>query len=646
MAVEGFSYLLYAYTEQSRFYLGELTAALARPILYMAVPNTLGAPIRSLDYVVTKRCDNNGNLEYPFLGWQEDFDAQGGWTADCQAARAQGKCCWQRHKYCGIGEDQENCPWRDTEMEDVAFSPAETCPDGSSEKPTELSSSCTHVTVYAKVLNRSKTETTAEYSMIQTTFIVFLLGIGAMMFSKDTQQLVISPIEKMVNIVKQLADDPLSKPSTQSGGYMDDGEDHTSGAAHAAAAQKKQQSSGNSQLETNMLETTILKIGGLLQVGFGEAGAQIIGKNMSSQDGELNILIPGRKIYGIFGFCFIREFTDTTECLLEEVMVFVNKIARIVHICVHEWAGAANKNIGDSFLLTWIVNDLEEQKQMARYGYDKNEKMQDLSDKALISFVKVMAELRRASDLRAYTSHPKIQQKFLNSYEIRMGFGLHCGWAIEGAIGSEHKIDASYLSPHVNLCARLETATDQYGVDILFSEQFHDLLSSKAKDRCRKLDVIMVKGSSKAIGIFTLDLHHTASQSDTGGGGVSGSAASTVLELQAPEGHQCGEVITTGEISKESLVGKLGILFDMDQDLLRMQEGITPEFHTLWKQAFHLYINGAWTPAKEALMRVNAMRMQLQHRADGPSECLLAYMQQLDFCPPEDWQGYRKLESK
>lgn len=30
-----------------------------------------------------------------------------------------------------------------------------------------------------------------------------------------------------------------------------------------------------------------------------------------------------------------------------------------------------------------------------------------------------------------------------------MGFGLHFGWAIEGSIGSEYKIDASYLSPNV-----------------------------------------------------------------------------------------------------------------------------------------------------------------------------------------------------
>jgi class 3 adenylate cyclase len=52
-----------------------------------------------------------------------------------------------------------------------------------------------------------------------------------------------------------------------------------------------------------------------------------------------------------------------------------------------------------------------------------------------------------------------------------MGFGLHIGWAIEGAIGSEYKIDASYLSPNVNISSRLEAATKQYGVQILIRYQ-------------------------------------------------------------------------------------------------------------------------------------------------------------------------------
>lgn len=50
-----------------------------------------------------------------------------------------------------------------------------------------------------------------------------------------------------------------------------------------------------------------------------------------------------------------------------------------------------------------------------------------------------------------------------------MGFGLHVGWAIEGAIGSEFKIDASYLSPNVNMASRLEAATKQFGVNLLIS---------------------------------------------------------------------------------------------------------------------------------------------------------------------------------
>ena len=64
-------------------------------------------------------------------------------------------------------------------------------------------------------------------------------------------------------------------------------------------------------------------------------------------------MVPGRKTYCIFGFCDIRNFTDATEVLQEGVMVFVNEIAKIVHSLVDHYSGAANKNIGDAFLLVW-----------------------------------------------------------------------------------------------------------------------------------------------------------------------------------------------------------------------------------------------------------------------------------------------------
>lgn len=37
-------------------------------------------------------------------------------------------------------------------------------------------------------------------------------------------------------------------------------------------------------------------------------------------------------------------------------MLFVNNIAEIVHAIVDRYAGAANKNIGDAFLLVWKMN--------------------------------------------------------------------------------------------------------------------------------------------------------------------------------------------------------------------------------------------------------------------------------------------------
>jgi class 3 adenylate cyclase len=70
-------------------------------------------------------------------------------------------------------------------------------------------------------------------------------------------------------------------------------------------------------------------------------------------------------------------------------------------------------------------------------------------------------------------------------YKIKMGFGLHLGWAIEGAIGSHFKIDASYLSPNVNMASRLNAATKQFGVPLLFSGQLFDNFSPETQQICR-----------------------------------------------------------------------------------------------------------------------------------------------------------------
>lgn len=67
--------------------------------------------------------------------------------------------------------------------------------------------------------------------------------------------------------------------------------------------------------EPDILKQTFLKIAALLALGFGEAGSEVIGKNLNNEKGEVDPMIPGTKIMGIFGFCDIWNFTDTTEIL-------------------------------------------------------------------------------------------------------------------------------------------------------------------------------------------------------------------------------------------------------------------------------------------------------------------------------------------
>ena len=76
----------------------------------------------------------------------------------------------------------------------------------------------------------------------------------------------------------------------------------------------------------------------------------------------------------------------------------------------------------------------------------------EYADKSLIAAVKIVSELRRASELASYSKNPEIIKKLgggSSNYKPSLTFGLHMGWTIEGAIGSESKIDACYLSPHL-----------------------------------------------------------------------------------------------------------------------------------------------------------------------------------------------------
>jgi class 3 adenylate cyclase len=239
--------------------------------------------------------------------------------------------------------------------------------------------------------------------------------------------------------------------------------------------------------ETVILEQTIVKIGALLAQGFGEAGTKIIADNMAKTQGNVDPMIPGNKVVAIFGFCDIGSFTKLTNVLQERIIVFVNEIADIVHGTVDKFSGAANKNIGNSFLLVWKFEEEDTVFDASRGNQvpiQDSVRVRQLADMSVISFLKILAQIKKSYYLDKFMRRKEMIRK-LKANKVNMGFGLHTGWAIEGAIGSDFKIDASYLSPNVNLASRMQAATVQYGLPILISGELFKILTKKTQSLMR-----------------------------------------------------------------------------------------------------------------------------------------------------------------
>jgi hypothetical protein len=170
------------------------------------------------------------------------------------------------------------------------------------------------------VSRRFERKIDAILGLLSVVLLSMVMLVSIYLFNRDMYKMILNPLERLITKLKKVAQDPIGAFKSS----WDQGPSNTV-------------SNKESSNETILIENAIYKISELLVLGFGQAGAKIISQFVFDKNKDIDQIGAGDMVQAIFGFCDIRNFTDATEVLLEEVMVFVNSIAEIVHSSVDEF---------------------------------------------------------------------------------------------------------------------------------------------------------------------------------------------------------------------------------------------------------------------------------------------------------------------
>ncbi|MEE2902843.1 MAG: adenylate/guanylate cyclase domain-containing protein [Myxococcota bacterium] len=187
--------------------------------------------------------------------------------------------------------------------------------------------------------------------------------------------------------------------------------------------------------------------------------------------------LGGRKYDATVLFSDIRGFTTISERLSPEALGrLLNLYMTPMTNLVFEHGGTLDKYIGDAVMAFWGAPLVQ-------------------SDHPVLACRTALRMLERVDALN---------QTFVMEGlpEIAIGIGLATGPMTIGNMGSDDFFAYTALGDRVNLGARLEGQTKEYGVEIIISEDCY--LQSKDFMSCRELGAIQVKGKLEPVRIYEL----------------------------------------------------------------------------------------------------------------------------------------------
>ncbi len=195
-----------------------------------------------------------------------------------------------------------------------------------------------------------------------------------------------------------------------------------------------------------------------------------------------------------FLFCDVRGFTSISEQYKADPQGLTQLINRFLTPMTDEILkrdGTIDKYMGDCIMAFW--NAPMDDPDHARHACN-----------SALAMLSSLHALNAALKMEAEAEG----REFL---PIRVGVGLNTGDCVVGNMGSDQRFDYSVLGDAVNLSARLEGQSKNYGVDIITGPDTRDQCNDYA---FLELDLIAVKGKSEAVKVYALMGDKDVAESD------------------------------------------------------------------------------------------------------------------------------------
>jgi len=191
-------------------------------------------------------------------------------------------------------------------------------------------------------------------------------------------------------------------------------------------------------------------------------------------------------------FCDVRGFTTISEQFdAEGLTQLINKLLTPLTNVILARKGTVDKYMGDCIMAFW--NAPLDDAEHAKHGC--------LSALAMLA---EMAPLNARLEIEA-------KEEGRKHIPLKVGLGLNSGECVVGNMGSDQRFDYSVLGDTVNLAARLEGQSKNYGVRVVIGYATWMQVPTLATI---ELDLIKVKGKTEAVRIFALAGDEDMAQDD------------------------------------------------------------------------------------------------------------------------------------